>query len=260
MRFASVVVVLLSLVASTFAADQTISVSAAISLKPVLLGMKEDFEKSSDAKVTFNFGASGALAGQIKAGAPVDVFISAAQKQVDDLDKAGLLDDATVGVVARNRLVLIVPAKAQAGPKSLDDLRDAKVGKVAIGQPKTVPAGDYASQVLAKKGLTEALADKLVLGTNVRQVLDYVIRGEVDAGLVYTTDAIDAGDAVRVVETVDASLHQPIVYPCVVVKGTAHPKEAAAFLEYMKGEKGQAVLAVHGFEPGRSAPTTVPAK
>ncbi len=180
------------------------------------------------------------LLGQIKAGAPVDLFISAADKQVNELIKDGLADAASRNVVARGRLALIVPAKQANAATSFKEVATDKVKRLAIGQPKTVPAGDYASQALAKADLSAAVSEKLVYGTNVRQVLDYVVRGEVDAGLVYATDAKDAGDAVKVVELIDPSLHDPIVYPAVVLKDAAHKDAADRFLKYLLSDAGRA--------------------
>lgn len=262
---ASVVALASSIVSPFIARAEPLTVSAAISLKPALEALESDYETASGDVVTYNFGASGALLGQIKAGAPVDLFIAAAEKQVSELIKADLADAATRTVVARGRLVLIVPAKQADPVTSLKDLANDRVKRVAIGQPKTVPAGDYATQALAKAGLSAGVADKLVYGTNVRQVLDYVVRGEVDAGLVYATDAKDAGDAVKVVELIDPSLHEPIVYPAVVVKNAAHAAAADRFMKYLASDAGQRVLADKGFDapttrPAAAAPTTMPAR
>jgi molybdate transport system substrate-binding protein len=239
--------------------DAQLSVSAAISLKPAFTALQSQFEKDTGIKVKFNFGASGTLAAQVKAGAPVDLFVSAAQKQMDDLEKAGRVDAGSRVVVARNRLVLIVPSKLENAAKSFVELADKKVVKIAIGQPKTVPAGDYATEVLNKKGLSEAVSNKLVYGTNVRQVLDYVVRGEVDAGLVYATDAADAGDGVRIVEIAKPEEHTAIEYPAVVIKDAANAAAATRFLEFVQSPVGQEALASKGFELTTKQPTTVPA-
>ena len=248
---------------------RSVTVSAAISLKPALLAIEPAYERATGDTVTFNFGASGALLGQIKAGAPVDLFISAADKQIAELIKEGLADAADRHVVARGRLALIVPTDQTDAATSMQDLATAKVKRLAIGQPKTVPAGDYASQVLVKAGLSAGMADKLVYGANVRQVLDYVVRGEVDAGLVYATDAKDAGDTVKVVELVDPSLHEPIIYPAVVLKDAGHRAAADRFMKHLLSDAGQRALADKGFDAATDAtpvsstqpsPTTVPAR
>jgi molybdate transport system substrate-binding protein len=239
------------------AADtKRVTVSAAISLKPAFLAMQPGYEKATGDKITFNFGASGALLSQIKAGAPADLFISAATKQVEDLLAAGLGDAATRSIVARGRLVLIVPANQPDAVTSLAELATDKVKRLAIGQPKTVPVGDYASQALARAGLSAKIEKKLIQGANVRQVLDYVVRGEVDAGLVYATDAREAGEAVRVVERIDASEHEPIVYPAVILKNVPHRAAAERFVAYLLSQAGQAALVDRGLDPAASATAT----
>ncbi|HEV7300050.1 MAG TPA: molybdate ABC transporter substrate-binding protein [Tepidisphaeraceae bacterium] len=247
----------LATAASALAQDR-LTVSAAISLKPALEAMRGDYERATGDPVSFNFAASGALLAQIKAGAPVDVFISAADRQVDEMLRDGLGDPATRVVVARNQLVLIVPVDGGPAITSLADLATDRVRRLAAGQPKTVPAGDYAAQALAASGLTAAVRDKLVYGNNVRQVLDYVARGEVDAGLVYAMDANDARERVRSIAAVDPSLHEPIVYPAAIV--TATPRRAAAerFLAYLTAEPGRRALRDKGFEvpPAPASPTT----
>jgi len=266
LKFQSVPAVVVVMVAfNPFASAEPITVSVAISLKPALQTMDAEYNRASGDTLTFNFGASGTLLGQIKAGAPVDLFISAADKQVSELIKDGLADAAGRQVIARGRLALIVPAKQTDTVTSFKEVATDKVERLAIGQPKTVPAGDYASQALAKADLSANVAEKLVYGTNVRQVLDYVVRGEVDAGLVYATDAKEAGETVKVVELIDPSLHDPIIYRAVVLKDAAHRAAAERFITYLLSDAGQRVLSEKGFDPATAAPqttapTTVPAR
>ena len=137
----------------------------------------------------YNFGASGDLQKQIEAGAPIDVFLSAAQRQMDELEKQNLIVAASRRAFARNVLTVIKPADSRIDIAKPADLLDARVGRIVIGNPKTVPAGQYAEESLRALGLWERLQPKLVFSENVRQALDYVARGEVDAGFVYTTDA-----------------------------------------------------------------------
>jgi molybdate transport system substrate-binding protein len=227
----------------------SITVSAAISLHEALTRIASLYQKQSGQTVTLNFGASGALAEQISQGAPVDVFISAGVKEMDELAKQGLIDKATRRVICRNQLVLIVPSDASFVPTSFSQLTDSRVGRLAIGQPQIVPAGRYAKQVLVNLKIYQALEPKLVLGENVRQVLDYVERGEVDAGVVYSTDAVEAGAQVRVAARADPSLHQPIVYPAAVIKESKAAKSAAAakFLAFLDSQAAQRILIQQGF-------------
>jgi molybdate transport system substrate-binding protein len=240
---------LLACLLTSAALGETITVAAAISLKEALTRVADQYKADTGQRVEFTFGSSGQLASQILNGAPVDLFISAANKQVDDLAKAGVVDDATRIVTAVNSLVLIVPPESKSPPDSIKMLADAKTTRIAIGDPKSVPAGQYAEQALKHAGIADAVKDKLVRGMNVRQVLDYVQRGEVSAGLVYATDAKVAGDKVRVTCTVDANDHEPIVYPAVVVKASSKRAAAQKFLDFVLSEKGQAALKDFGFAP-----------
>src|SRR4051812_43756680 len=183
------------------ATADSITVAAAISLKDALTDIAQSYKSDTGETVQFTFASSGQLMAQIKNGAPIDAFISAAQSQVDDLAKANAIDDKTRRTIAGNALVLIVPAVAKSPPPaSFKDLADPRHKRIALGEPRTVPAGEYAAQPLAALKLTDTVKPRAVYGSNVRQVLDYVERGEVAAGIVYATDALAAGDKVRVVD------------------------------------------------------------
>ena len=231
--------------AHAFAA--TIRVAAAISLKDALEDAQGAFEKASGDTLEFTFGSSGALEAQIKSGAETDVFISAAAKQMDALAAAKMIDPATRRDVARNELVLVVPPDSKLSIAAFGDLAKRDVKKVALGQPDIVPAGQYAAEVIKKLGLTDALADKTVYGANVRQVLSYVERGEVDAGVVYATDAKESGDKVKVAATAAAGDHPPIVYPAAIISASKKKEEGKKFLDFLAGEKGTKALTDRGF-------------
>jgi molybdate transport system substrate-binding protein len=231
--------------ASSVRADE-LRVAAAVSLKEAMQDIAADFNKETGHEVKFAFGASGQLLEQIRAGAPVDAFVSAAPQQVDALEKDGLIREGTRRVVARNKLVLIVPHDAANAVDSFESL--AKANRIAIGEPKSVPAGQYAQQVFAKLKLD--LKGKLVFGTNVRHVLDYVEKSEVDAGVVYATDAKQAGEKVRVVATAPKDSHDPIVYPAVVVKASAKPELAKQFVAYLSSDAAKKRLTERGFVVG----------
>ena len=241
-----VVASLIVALSAAVARGEALTVSAAISLKETMARIGRDYHAATGDDVHFDLDGSGRLEQQIKQGAPVDAFVSAGDKEVAELVHAGLADPATRRVVADNALVLIVPADAADGPTSLADLAHG-TGKVAAGDPQSVPAGLYAEQTLAALHLTDAVAPRLVLGQNVRQVLTYVERGEVAAGLVYATDAKEAGDKVRVVATAEASTHEPIEYPAVALTAAAHPAAAKRFLAYLTTPAARAVFAAHGF-------------
>jgi len=172
---------------------------------------------------------------------------------VNELIDAKAADAGSRVVIASNRLVLIVPADAEKPVAGFSDLADARVKRIAIGQPRTVPAGEYAAQVLKKLNVFDAVRERLVYGTNVRQVLDYVRRGEVDAGVVYTTDAMTE-PKVKVVATAEESSHDPIVYPAVIIpRPKGNEAGARKFLEHLQSEAAQKILRARGF-----APTTKP--
>lgn len=254
--------VLLTLPFSAPTPADTIRVSAAISLKDALTPIAQAYQASTGTEVVFAFGASGQLATQIKTGADVDAFISAANKQIDDLAKDKLIDPATRTVIARNTLVLIAPADSKNPPASFAALADPAITKLAIGDAKSVPAGDYALQVLTNLKIADKLTDRLVYGLNVRQVLTYVEMDEVSAGIVYATDAQQSGNKVKVIATADPKLHQSILYPAAVISASKHPDLAANFLTYLHNDKSQKILAANGFlvDQTATAPTTAAAK
>jgi len=227
-----------------------LTVSAAASLTEVLRELGKLFEeRQPDVQVRFNFGGSGALLQQIAQGAPVDVFVSADEETVDRGIAQKLLAAETRRDVAGNSLVLVRPAGSQR-PASLQELADAAVRRVAIGKPATVPAGRYAQQALEKAGLWSALTDRFVYADNVRQVLDYVSRGEVDAGLVYGTDALIVRDRVRLAATVEG--HAPIRYPAIVVADSRRRDLAVSFIDFLRSPAARDRLAAAGFTaPGR---------
>ncbi|MBE9184592.1 molybdate ABC transporter substrate-binding protein [Microcoleus sp. LEGE 07076] len=224
----------------------SLTVSAAISLSPALTEIKTVYEGSNpNTTIIYNFGASGALERQIQQGAPVDVFFSAATKQMDALQQANLLVNQTRHNLLTNRLVLISP-KSGAVLTNFKQLTDAKIQKIAIGEPKSVPAGKYAQEMLTKLGLWPQLQPKLVLGNNVRQVLTFVETGNVDAGIVYTTDA-KASDKVTVRLTAAENLHSPIVYPLAIIKNSRNPAAAKAFVQFLAGDRAKIVFMKYGF-------------
>lgn len=231
--------------ASPLRAEELI-VSAAASLTDALTDIKPAFEASRPGTtVLFNFASSGSLYSQIEQGAPVDVFASADQKWMDKAERAGLLLDETRVDFAANALVLAVPAADPAGVGGLDDLTQARVKLIAIGSPQTVPAGTYAQAALQKAGLYTELTPKFIFAESVRQVLDYLSRGEVDAGFVYATDAIKGGNAVRVVAEIP--LETPVTYPVAVLRGTSRPETAEAFIAFLRSPEGARLLAARGF-------------
>ena len=220
-------------------------ISAAASLTNAFAEMKPIFEKSHpDTQLVFNFAASGALLSQMQQGAPVDVFASADQ---ETMDKAGELIDAASRVnFAGNALVLVVPTENSLPLSTPEELKGEQFKLIAIGNPDSVPVGRYAKGALEKAGLYDALAPKFVLAENVRQALDYISRGEVQAGFVYATDAALRSDKVRVAAEIPG--HKPITYPIALLAGSKSKDMGQQFIAFVTGPEGQAILGKYGFK------------
>ena len=223
-----------------------LTISAAVSLKDAFNEIAELNEKRNESKIHFNYGASGTLQKQIESGAPVDVFASAGAKQMDELAAKGLVVSSTRKDFARNVLVLITPTNSIA-LNSFSDLAKPEIKKVSIGNPKTVPAGQYTQQTFNNLNLLQQIQSKLIYAEDVRQVLDYVVRGEVDAGVVYSSDALRAGAKVKVVARAADDSHDPILYPIAVVKESHQQEAAQRFIDLVLSAEGQNILAKHGF-------------
>lgn len=251
--FRSLLVGLICL-AATPAFAQPIRVGAAISLREAMTDIAAAYESRTQQKVEFIFGSSGQILAQITNGAPMDAFISAAKSQVEELEKADRVVRGTRRDVAGNSVVLVVPPASASSITGFADLVKVTAGKISIGEPTTVPAGQYAMQVLTRLNLADPLKERLVYGANVRQVLSYVERGEVLAGIVYKTDAKESGDKVKVIATAPANTHDPVLYPAVVLKASTRPDAAKAFLDFLATEPAKRVLVEKGFSiPDTSA-------
>ncbi len=231
-----------------FAGSKEITVSAAMSLKNAFEEIGKRFESTTKTACVFNFGASGDLLKQIAGGAPVDIFASAAKKDMDAADSQGLTIAGTCADFALNSVVLVVPAEAKTGLKSFEGLNSAEIKKIAMGNPKSVPAGRYAEDVFIFYNILAAIKDKFIYTENVRQVLDYVARNEVDAGVVYATDAATRSKEVKIVVAAPESSHAPVVYPIALVKGTKNEVDAKAFIALVLSDEGRAVLKKYGFK------------
>ncbi len=230
--------------ATASAADML--VSAASSLTNAFTDLAVQFQlQHQGTKVLMSFAASDVLAQQIVHGAPVDVFASADQKSMDKAVEAKSIAAATRKDFVRNQVVLVVPADNPRGIKSLADLKAAGVKRVAFGNPATVPVGRYTKAALEKTGNWDDVKQREVLGQNVRQVLDYVARGEVDAGFVFATDAAVMPGKVTVVETLPSPI--PVLYPIALVQRSNRHPLAGEFQAFVLSSQGQAILAKYGF-------------
>lgn len=224
----------------------SLTISAAISLKEPLDAFAQNYnQQHPDVRVVCNYGASGTLQHQIEQGAPVDIFISAGEKQMDALQNENLLVPGARRDLIANQLVLISPANSTT-LHNFNDLAKSSTKSIAMGEPRTVPAGMYAQQVLEHLRLLPALKSKIVYAANVRQVLAYVETGNADAGLVYSTDARTSAH-VRVVATALPDSHDPILYPVAMLKISKSPEAARAFLDALESPQSLALFEKYGF-------------
>ncbi len=223
----------------------TMTLSIAASLQDAILDVEVSYQREHGS-VDFrnNFGSSGTLAREIEQGAPVDAIISAGTKPVDDLQAKWLLVPGTRMDLLSNSLVLIAPQGSRLS--GFDGLASTDVHLIALGDPSSVPAGQYGKQTLVALNLYNKVSRKLVLGKDVRQVLTYVESGNADAGLVYATDA-QISQRVRVVAVAPKTMHDPIVYPFALVEGSKNEHDVRSFAAYLSGSDAKAIFAKHGF-------------
>jgi molybdate transport system substrate-binding protein len=235
---------LLCLPVVAVAAD--LMVSAASSLTNVFQELGKAYERANPGeRVLLNFAASGSLLQQIARGAPVDVFASADAQTMDRAEQQNLIYRDSRVDFAANKVLLITPGDSTLQLAGLADLTQAQVQRIALGNPDSVPVGRYARSALQKAGLWEQLQPKYVYTQNVRQSLDYVFRGEVDAGFVYATDAAVSPVKVRV--AAEVALDAPVSYPIAVVKGFGNERRSRGFVEFVRSDAGRKILAKYGF-------------
>jgi molybdate transport system substrate-binding protein len=224
----------------------SLTISAAASLQDAMKAIAPIYAQDNpNIEINYNFASSGALQQQIEQGAPVDVFLSAAPKQMNALEQKDLLLPQTRRDLLKNRMVLVVPL-AQTKVSEFKDLTKDSVEKVAIGDPDSVPAGMYGKQVLESLQLYDSISTKFVFAKDVRQVLSYVETENVAAGLVYATDAATS-DRVEVIATAPEDAHEPIVYPVAAIRDSTHPDAAKAFVEFLATEDATEIFEQYGF-------------
>jgi molybdate transport system substrate-binding protein len=221
-------------------------VSAAASLTDALLEIQKKYSAVRPVKLIFNFASSGTLQQQIEQGAPADLFLSAAVKNMEALVNRQLIDPSQTVNLLTNELVVIVPAEGAPALGRLDDLTGGPVKRIAIGIPESVPAGAYAKEALVKAKLWDSLQGKLVQAKDVRQVLTYVVTGNADAGFVYKTDA-RTSNKVRTAFALDPASYPPVEYPGGIVKATKHPKESKEFYDYLQSAEARGIFVRYGF-------------
>ncbi|RYL92161.1 molybdate ABC transporter substrate-binding protein [Sporolactobacillus sp. THM7-4] len=230
----------------------TLMLSAAASLQDALRTIQKHYQiKQNHVDLVLNFGGSGTLKQQIREGAPVDLFFSADENDFKELEDQGLI--AKKKNLLGNQLVLIAPRGALPALHDMKSLKRPNVHRLAIGTPKSVPAGTYAGQTLKSLNLWNDIRQKIVYAKDVRQVLTYVETGNVDAGLVYRTDARQSNQ-VRIVQSIPDRTHDPIVYPVGILKTAKHKKAAGDFFSYLQSPEALHIFQKYGFAvPPRQA-------
>ena len=226
-----------------------LTLSVATSVQDAMREVQTFYEtENPHVSLIYNFGSSGSLAQQIAQGAPTDVFLSASKKWMDDLESQGQILEGSRQDLLLNALVMVTPLN-QALDGNVTDFSDFAtdaVNRIAIGEPESVPAGRYAKEALTSLNVFDALQSKMVFTKDVRQVLSYVETGNVDAGIVYATDA-KVSDRVHVITTAAAETHSPIVYPVGIVADTEKTDAAQGFIDFLSGEEAIAIFEHYGF-------------
>ena len=234
---------------ATNAKPVELHVAAAASLTDVMKELAEEYQKDhQNFKIIFNFGSSGALQQAIENGGATDIFFSAAQKQMDALEKSDNLVEGTRTDLLINEVVLIVPSDSAKDIKDFNDLTRDDIQHIALGEPKGVPVGQYTEEILTKLNILDAVKAKAVYGSDVRQVLSWVEAGEADCGMVYATDAAIANDKVKVVAKAPEGSHKTVIYPVAIIKDSKHIDESKDFLKFVQSDKAKAAFEKYGFE------------
>ena len=225
----------------------TLNISASVVMTDAIKELDRLYsEAEPGCTFTTNFASAGTIQQQIENGAPCDVFISAASIYMDNLQKDGLILESTRKDLLNNKIVLVVPIDSKLSITSFGDLTGAALKNIAIGDPKSVSAGTYAQQVFDLLGITTSLQPKLVLASDVRQVLTYVETGNVDAGIVFSTDALTSAK-VKVVASAPAEINAKIVYPVAIIKSSKNVDAAMSYINFLFSAQAKAVFEKFGF-------------
>lgn len=224
-----------------------LTISVAASLKESMEELKNIYEKEKDeVTITYNFASSGSLQKQIEQGAAVDLFISAAPKQMNALKDKGLILEETAINLLGNNMVLVIPTDSKLDISDFKDLTKASIKKVAVGEPSSVPVGQYAQEAFKSLGILEEVTSKAVYAKDVKEVLTWTESSNVDAGIVYETDAKNS-DKVKIVTTAPKDAYTKIIYPAAVIKDSKNFHEAEEFLNFLRGDKAKVVFEKYGF-------------
>lgn len=228
------------------AESKEILVLAAASLTDVLTELGNNYKTETGTTVTFSFASSGALQTQIEAGSPADIFFSAAQKQMNALQEKDLIETDTKKDLLENKVVLIAPKNSALNIKSFTDITNSNITNVGLGEPKSVPVGQYSEEILSNLSILDTVKEKAVYGSDVRNVLSWVETGEVDCGIVYATDAQIAKNIDIIAEAPEGT-HKKVIYPVAVIKSSANKEEAKKFIDYISTDKAIEAFKKYGF-------------
>ncbi|MDF2596333.1 MAG: molybdate transporter substrate-binding protein [Clostridia bacterium] len=228
------------------AEEVELTVSAAASLTEAMGEIQALYQtEKPNVTLVFNFGSSGSLQQQIEQGAPVDVFFSAAIKQMTALEEKGLVAEGTKKELLENKIVLITP-KDKTDLMSFEDLVTDKAKQIGLGEPGSVPVGQYSEEIFTNLGILDQVKPKSVYGKDVKSVLTWVEQGEVDAGIVYATDA-NVSDKVNIICSAPEGSHKPVIYPVAAIKDSAHLEDTKAFIEFLSSDKVKQTFEKYGF-------------
>ena len=226
--------------------NKEIYVLAAASLTDVLTELANNYKKETSTEIIFSFASSGALQAQIEASAPADIFFSAAQKQMNALEEKGLIDSETRKDLLENKVVLISPKNSNLNIKSFTDITNSNVKKLGLGEPKSVPVGQYSEEILSNLSILDIAKEKAVYGSDVRNVLDWVETAEVDCGIVYATDAKIAKN-INIIAEAPEGTHKKVIYPISIIKSSQNKEEAKKFIDYISTDKSKEIFQNYGF-------------
>lgn len=222
-------------------------ISAAASLTDAMKEISAEYQKiSPDTKIIFNFGSSGALQQAIENGGETDLFFSAAQKQIDALEKSENIFPETRKNILENEIVLIAPIDSEKNIKNFSDLTNENIKNIALGEPKGVPIGQYSEEILKNFGILDTVKEKSVYGSDVRQVLAWVESGEADCGIVYATDA-KISDKIKIISVAPKNFHTPAIYPAAIVKNSKNIDSAKKFLDFLSTDNAKKIFEKYGF-------------
>ena len=223
-----------------------ILVLAAASLTDVLNELAASYKNDTGVTVTFSFASSGALQTQIESGSPADIFFSAAQRQMNALEEKDLIAVETRKNLVENKVVLITPANSTLNIKSFNDMTNNNVQKIGLGEPKSVPVGQYSEEILSNLSILDIVKPKAVYGSDVRNVLSWAETGEIDCGIVYETDAKIANN-INIVSQAPEGSHRRVIYPIAVIKSSQNKEEAQKFIDYISTDSSMEVFNRYGF-------------